>query len=100
MIRRPPRSTLFPYTTLFRSNEGHLPEGLDPEELFEPFQRGAEATSSGVGLGLYIARQLAEVLGGSIKVEQGDDEIGFILRFPTGTTEGDQPTINVSSLSG
>src|SRR3712207_7687672 len=22
MIRRPPRSTLFPYTTLFRSNEG------------------------------------------------------------------------------
>src|SRR2546430_17649218 len=25
MIRRPPRSTLFPYTTLFRSNSRHLP---------------------------------------------------------------------------
>src|SRR3712207_6971239 len=25
MIRRPPRSTLFPYTTLFRSAEGGLP---------------------------------------------------------------------------
>src|SRR5256885_17026757 len=25
MIRRPPRSTLFPYTTLFRSLEGHVP---------------------------------------------------------------------------
>src|SRR3712207_8105120 len=24
MIRRPPRSTLFPYTTLFRSNRAHL----------------------------------------------------------------------------
>src|SRR5256885_13294725 len=24
MIRRPPRSTLFPYTTLFRSGAGHL----------------------------------------------------------------------------
>src|SRR2546421_6595714 len=24
MIRRPPRSTLFPYTTLFRSNKVHL----------------------------------------------------------------------------
>src|SRR3712207_8719706 len=24
MIRRPPRSTLFPYTTLFRSHAGHL----------------------------------------------------------------------------
>src|SRR2546427_2631608 len=26
MIRRPPRSTLFPYTTLFRSGERHLDE--------------------------------------------------------------------------
>src|SRR3712207_7228282 len=31
MIRRPPRSTLFPYTTLFRS-EGHLP-GRRPARL-------------------------------------------------------------------
>src|SRR3712207_8538551 len=30
MIRRPPRSTLFPYTTLFRSHEqlGHVAEAL------------------------------------------------------------------------
>src|SRR3712207_6948971 len=27
MIRRPPRSTLFPYTTLFRSEVGLLPVG-------------------------------------------------------------------------
>src|SRR2546422_6335192 len=27
MIRRPPRSTLFPYTTLFRSRRWHLPAG-------------------------------------------------------------------------
>src|SRR3712207_7831527 len=26
MIRRPPRSTLFPYTTLFRSEAGGVPE--------------------------------------------------------------------------
>src|SRR5438034_8867566 len=26
MIRRPPRSTLFPYTTLFRSAAGRVPE--------------------------------------------------------------------------
>src|SRR3712207_4760416 len=36
MIRRPPRSTLFPYTTLFRSDEGvawrHAPE---PDPLLE-----------------------------------------------------------------
>src|SRR5256886_12995143 len=34
MIRRPPRSTLFPYTTLFRSEDAVLEagvQGLDPE---------------------------------------------------------------------
>src|SRR2546427_3302073 len=30
MIRRPPRSTLFPYTTLFRS---HSPEFVQPRDL-------------------------------------------------------------------
>src|SRR5687768_17979844 len=29
MIRRPPRSTLFPYTTLFRSHGVGSPHGLD-----------------------------------------------------------------------
>src|SRR3712207_7984333 len=37
MIRRPPRSTLFPYTTLFRSRRLHLP--LDGEEV--PHRRPA-----------------------------------------------------------
>src|SRR3712207_7726424 len=30
MIRRPPRSTLFPYTTLFRSAEDNAEDGADP----------------------------------------------------------------------
>src|SRR2546425_7497303 len=38
MIRRPPRSTLFPYTTLFRSMDvmfplGHLPDGSKAFDL-------------------------------------------------------------------
>src|SRR2546422_5010458 len=37
MIRRPPRSTLFPYTTLFRSLERLLPTG----ELVDQGHRGA-----------------------------------------------------------
>src|SRR5260370_25082736 len=36
MIRRPPRSTLFPYTTLFRSPEPMLPE----QEI--GYERGAD----------------------------------------------------------
>src|SRR5258708_21322399 len=35
MIRRPPRSTLFPYTTLFRSQPGHLVRaGVAAREMF------------------------------------------------------------------
>src|SRR5436190_12194977 len=34
MIRRPPRSTLFPYTTLFRSDDGAGPVGR--EQVQEP----------------------------------------------------------------
>src|SRR5947208_9357730 len=34
MIRRPPRSTLFPYTTLFRSRHEHyFPEHVEEEEV-------------------------------------------------------------------
>src|SRR2546426_8617373 len=33
MIRRPPRSTLFPYTTLFRSQLGNFWIGADPARL-------------------------------------------------------------------
>src|SRR2546426_1966038 len=56
MIRRPPRSTLFPYTTLFRSlpqrvlhraeevGRGGVPEGPPPDVLAE---RGVEARGVG-----------------------------------------------------
>src|SRR2546427_8247542 len=43
MIRRPPRSTLFPYTTLFRSPDGALGMGarvVDRRRLGERRQRG------------------------------------------------------------
>src|SRR2546430_12171651 len=39
MIRRPPRSTLFPYTTLFRSLELEPPLGDRAEVRHEPEQR-------------------------------------------------------------
>src|SRR3712207_7877962 len=39
MIRRPPRSTLFPYTTLFRSLPLRAPRG-DPRRAREPGGRG------------------------------------------------------------
>src|SRR5258707_3747037 len=43
MIRRPPRSTLFPYTTLFRSKAGRLPHTVLPtfEGALENFEKAA-----------------------------------------------------------
>src|SRR5688572_31607167 len=44
MIRRPPRSTLFPYTTLFRSNERILQATLGtvtPQEIKAPWRSRA-----------------------------------------------------------
>src|SRR2546430_10401440 len=47
MIRRPPRSTLFPYTTLFRSPEAPAPPGRVPMSLIVvPSQRKARAGPS------------------------------------------------------
>src|SRR5436309_13799859 len=60
MIRRPPRSTLFPYTTLFRSRES----------IFDSFFRGRAKASGrieGTGLGLAIAREFEEAHGGDRK---------------------------------
>src|SRR3712207_7022266 len=40
MIRRPPRSTLFPYTTLFRSYvKGYPGSGEDAREVLGAFER-------------------------------------------------------------
>src|SRR2546427_4377679 len=40
MIRRPPRSTLFPYTTLFRSQVVHRPKPLLPSRAHSDLRRG------------------------------------------------------------
>src|SRR5947199_5194781 len=64
MIRRPPRSTLFPYTTLFRSGElvrqdvdrdagNHLAERRGPGRVFPPgairAECGGRRSCSGAG---------------------------------------------------
>src|SRR2546427_6428376 len=63
MIRRPPRSTLFPYTTLFRSRalfRGRFGRGL-----------GGSLGCAGLG-GRRLAGQRAAGQGGGRKQQQGD----------------------------
>src|SRR3712207_8344774 len=49
MIRRPPRSTLFPYTTLFRSRQPGLAH--DPDRLGDRVGDGVAAAERGDGEG-------------------------------------------------
>src|SRR3712207_8862838 len=45
MIRRPPRSTLFPYTTLFRSSDSSFDKKVD-EKLIEIVKKGRAVITS------------------------------------------------------
>src|SRR3712207_8422784 len=70
MIRRPPRSTLFPYTTLFRSDDSPSPVGQRPAlvEVHLPLKtagrfslnaRGPSWASSVAKIGIPISSSLA-----------------------------------------
>src|SRR2546430_13197425 len=62
MIRRPPRSTLFPYTTLFRS----LITASSLTAAVSSTSNGAQATSNGLG------STLADLVVNGVQVTFGD----------------------------
>ena len=55
-------------------------------ELFTPFVRGIgdEPESSGVGLGLYIAKSIVERHGGTIDARSGSGRTRVVVRLPIG----------------
>jgi phosphoserine phosphatase RsbU/P len=57
------------------------------KRLFQPFYRGeAHGPSQGLGLGLYIAAEIAKAHGGTIEVDSSETETRFMFRMPL---EGD-----------
>src|SRR5260221_13741672 len=71
MIRRPPRSTLFPYTTLFRS---HLPPGELPEAaaVLNPKQPGCAypfKELAGVGVAFKLCCELIRRAGRKMSID-------------------------------
>jgi len=53
------------------------------EQLFQPFFRGAQQPGQGgLGLGLYIASEIAKVHGGTLTVASSRDETRFTFRMP------------------
>lgn len=63
------------------SGETISPEKI--ERLFEPFARGESVRADGLGLGLFIAMEIARAHKGSLKVESEDNRTRFTFRMPT-----------------
>src|SRR2546422_5788463 len=72
MIRRPPRSTLFPYTTLFRSSGA---ERLDDLAHLREVLPGAWVAALEMdGVGLFVERLGADLLAGDHRDHQRSEE--------------------------
>jgi signal transduction histidine kinase len=68
---------------LIVANEGDPIDPVVMRQLFQPFFRGnGRSSSQGLGLGLYIASEIARAHGGSLDVASSRDDTRFILRIP------------------
>lgn len=70
----------------FSVANGGMPIPADvAKKLFEPFSRGtAHKEKGGLGLGLYIAAQIAQAHGGKIDLVSNEHETRFTFRMPVG----------------
>jgi phosphoserine phosphatase RsbU/P len=73
------------------ANEGEPIAEATRDRLFQPFFRGEiRKSQQGLGLGLYIASEIAKAHGGTLTVESSIDETRFIFRMPLQPPEQNQ----------
>ncbi len=77
----------------------------DLNRIFEVFSRGERSSTrgqGGLGIGLALARNLAEMHGGSITVESNGARQGseFTVHLPLATTQAPQPDAAISAPTG
>src|SRR3712207_8651213 len=80
MIRRPPRSTLFPYTTLFRSER-------DPRSPFRSLLRLAEGVDPGLLRGRDVGRDVDHRQPWRDQVLEHEDRVELLVRSEEHTSE-------------
>src|SRR2546430_14369175 len=84
MIRRPPRSTLFPYTTLFRSGQGSSRNGRDSNSQRLGVKRHDGNLVTG---GSILVRQRGRRFSPGLNVGVGKDDTLFAKVTRTGKFE-------------
>src|SRR5258708_31449290 len=86
MIRRPPRSTLFPYTTLFRSWAGACDPEVDLREELHQRDQTMESlhpdesacsgeVGTGAGFGFNVLEAVGPVIGEEVRSEEHTSEL-------------------------
>src|SRR3989442_4150674 len=100
MIRRPPRSTLFPYTTLFRSRWAQRTLDEQAQEIARtPLRRVAEAPDQARVICFLASRDADFVTGVTIDVTGGGNCKGNHVNSRTARTSVAPFTLQESSLS-
>ena len=77
------------------TNSGPAIERSALDQIFDPLKRGpahsdSQNTDSGLGLGLYIVREVARAHGGEVYVRSDKAETVFVVRLPR-RNEGSSP---------
>src|SRR2546427_5485128 len=74
MIRRPPRSTLFPYTTLFRSSSSRPRSGVGHGNAEQSVQRGQDRLGTGDVLAILV-RAAGQLAAHALRSEEHTSEL-------------------------
>src|SRR5256885_15055538 len=93
MIRRPPRSTLFPYTTLFRSDGGCGSAGVGLAALVQRRQHGGASLVHGE----LVAQQFGLQFGQVVALAQRNDVGGALAVERTGRRGLDRKSTRLNS---
>src|SRR5256885_12183577 len=94
MIRRPPRSTLFPYTTLFRSLELSPPQTKSNIQTLLAGAVGEATATEAAAAGFRVAHTASGPLGAALAEELGtclDGKKVFLPRSEEHTSELQSP---------
>jgi signal transduction histidine kinase len=82
------------------ANHGEPIPPITRERLFRPFTRAsAQPHKQGLGLGLYIASEIARAHGGTLDVDSTSAETRFTFRMPMGATEAGRPAASARAPS-